>query len=176
MRSDASAVRALRPIPYKPVQTTIKYYTCSISSKRKPESLKTSVKASLTTKVRTPQWKKYLKHKWKCPECRDKLPKSDNTNTPVRSGGRDGIPGIEPAEKPPGFDNVTVRKNQPDLTNRCITLENIREAIKQETTAILKSHITDELIARFSRKRLRVLHHLICVFDHLARMTMTHTR
>ncbi|VVD06041.1 unnamed protein product [Leptidea sinapis] len=35
---------------------------------------------------------------WKCPECRNKLPKSDNTNTPVRSVVRDGIPGMEPAE------------------------------------------------------------------------------
>ncbi|VVC88110.1 unnamed protein product [Leptidea sinapis] len=64
---------------------------------------------------------------WKCPECRNKFPKSDNTNTPVRSAGRDGIPGMEPAETglspTHSFDNVTARKHKPDLTNPCITLE-----------------------------------------------------
>ncbi|VVC86783.1 unnamed protein product [Leptidea sinapis] len=81
--------------------------------------------------------------KWICQQCRSKLPKTGNLNTPVRTSNhpiaskKDYIP--NPGEE----SNVTMRiKNKntkPDNSDSCVTEEMLRIIIKQEITDSIKS-------------------------------------
>ncbi|CAH2042562.1 unnamed protein product, partial [Iphiclides podalirius] len=96
---------------------------------------------------------KESKRTWKCPECRNKQPKLDNTNTPIRAV----IPNSESIKvasghiKSPGNTNVTVRYSKQrqiiEYLDTGITLESIRETIKEELMSIVNVQITEELKA-----------------------------
>ncbi|VVC98165.1 unnamed protein product, partial [Leptidea sinapis] len=87
--------------------------------------------------------------KWICQQCRSKLPKTGNLNTPVRTSNhpiaskKDYIP--NPGEE----SNVTMRiKNKntkPDNSDSCVTEEMLRIIIKQEITDSIKSLVSEHL-------------------------------
>lgn len=90
-----------------------------------------------------------LKSVWKCPECRSKEPKTDNTNTPVRSTTNVSCSklscndSIEPS-------NITLRKkhskSSPEATSeRYITVETLRDVLKQELANTIKTLVSTQL-------------------------------
>ena len=57
-----------------------------------------------------------IKDKWMCPECLYKQPKSDNTNTPVRSTRLENYISADCNSSPPNYANVTLRTKRPQST------------------------------------------------------------
>lgn len=98
------------------------------------------------------------KTKWKCPGCRAKQPKTDNSNTPLRSEERFGIEQNSPEKagakdmSPKVDSNITLRKkfskaistDYDDSSDTPITLENIRPFIQEEFT-LMKTALVREL-------------------------------
>lgn len=94
---------------------------------------------------------------WQCPECRCKTPKADNTNTPVRgrpiSADATDVGAGESSCENLGYNNVTLRAHQRERQSQgcvCgtgITLDSIRDVIKQEISAIVQAKVTDQLKA-----------------------------
>ncbi|CAB3254179.1 unnamed protein product [Arctia plantaginis] len=88
---------------------------------------------------------------WRCPECVSKLPKQRNTNTPVRqaanpvtSPGSDYTSTVK--NDSPSCSNITFRASQQPLRHEAkLTLDNIRDVIKQEMMSIVKLKVTEEL-------------------------------
>lgn len=82
-----------------------------------------------------------LKNTWKCPECRCKQPKTDNTNTPIR-------PILNPICSPSENCNVTLR-GKPSYTTPVsaeiegdyITENKLRSILKQEIMITIKSTV-----------------------------------
>ncbi|KAH9629277.1 hypothetical protein HF086_008359 [Spodoptera exigua] len=108
------------------------------------------------------------KSAWICPECCCKQLKTDNTNTPVRLANNSGNLRRSPGRKltsspktihktqsnqntPPDLMNVTLRKNsrQPISTSysheRCFNEDTLRDIIKEELAAAVKSSFKDLL-------------------------------
>lgn len=82
-----------------------------------------------------------LKNTWKCPECRCKQPKTDNTNTPIR-------PALNPGGSSIDNCNVTLRvkpsyttPESADIEGDYITENKLRSILKQEITMIMKSTV-----------------------------------
>ncbi|CAK1595939.1 unnamed protein product [Parnassius mnemosyne] len=90
-----------------------------------------------------------LDTKWNCQQCRSKLPKTGNSNTPVRitnhpiASKEDSI--LSPSEE----SNVTTRiKNKCSKSGNsdsCVTEERLRMIIKQEITDTIKSLVSEHL-------------------------------
>ncbi|KAJ8704778.1 hypothetical protein PYW08_012098 [Mythimna loreyi] len=86
-----------------------------------------------------------LKTTWKCPECRCKQPKTDNTNTPIR-------PALNPGHTAGGYSsencNVTLRgkpsyttPESTEIESDYITENKLRSILKQELTMTIKSTV-----------------------------------
>ncbi|CAH0722350.1 unnamed protein product, partial [Brenthis ino] len=78
-----------------------------------------------------------FKNVWKCPECRSKEPKIDNTNTPVRSSTINASCSKLSCNDSMELSNITLRKkhskSSPDAaSNEYITVETLRDMLKLE--------------------------------------------
>lgn len=87
------------------------------------------------------------KNSWKCPECRSKVPKIGNTNTPVR-GSQPADEEVElPVKISPEHSNVTLRSKQNQSSKKkqevqdCLSEDKLREIIKHELTVTLQCTI-----------------------------------
>lgn len=84
------------------------------------------------------------KKRWSCPECTGKLPRGDNTDTPVRSRN-------DYLQTNVSNENVTLR-NKHSITSavdKSLTESKLREIIKEELSSTLdraiNKHVTDQL-------------------------------
>uniref|UniRef100_A0A2A4IYB9 FP protein C-terminal domain-containing protein n=1 Tax=Heliothis virescens TaxID=7102 RepID=A0A2A4IYB9_HELVI len=109
------------------------------------------------------------KASWNCPDCQSKLPKTNNTDTPVRQAARGDCSNNTTAQllhSSPTESNVTIRNKQNkqrsppespinDDTILQISKGSLRDIIKQEIASALKNVVADqfkqisELIAGF---------------------------
>lgn len=109
------------------------------------------------------------KKTWKCPDCQSKLPKTNNTDTPVRPVARADCSNNDVDQlfhSSPTESNVTIRKKQNkqtsppkspinDNTILEISKGSLRQIIKQEISSALKNIVDEqfkqinELIAGF---------------------------
>lgn len=89
------------------------------------------------------------KASWKCQECRNKKPKRDNTNTPVRS--MIDIPvGDDKNAEADELNYVTQRIHRaatysPPVEEEVLTVKNLREIIKEELSVALKTVISQQV-------------------------------
>ncbi|CAH2083312.1 unnamed protein product [Euphydryas editha] len=87
--------------------------------------------------------------KWNCQQCRSKLPKTGNSNTPVRAANHP-IASREDCILSPGEDSsVTMRiKNKCSKchsSDSCVAEDRLRIIIKQEITDTIKSLVSEHL-------------------------------
>lgn len=77
------------------------------------------------------------KANWVCPSCRSKVPKSDNSNTPVRSTALTSSSQLH--------ENITMRTKPKSSSGscNCISAESIREIIREELRSALESQILE---------------------------------
>lgn len=89
---------------------------------------------------------KEQKNTWRCPQCRSKQPKKDNSNTPVHpaSQPKSAVPPVIQDDDPLRNVNTRARKGAgPQLVEEPVTQENIREILKQELPGILKNSLKE---------------------------------
>lgn len=88
-----------------------------------------------TTKRKFKEISQEFKSTWVCPACRSKIPKGDNSNTPVRSTCTTSTTEISPTS------NVTLRRtNLANTSNQSVgnlSLENIKELIDEALDGML---------------------------------------
>lgn len=87
------------------------------------------------------------KNKWSCHECLSKLPKKDNSNTPVRSTNRAATSEVECLENL-DENNITMRTKHPrskSASDSYVTEEKMRQIIKQEMTETITSLVSEHL-------------------------------
>jgi hypothetical protein len=90
---------------------------------------------------------------WKCPECRSRQPRGDNTNTPVRHPTHLSTSDVTEAETTTVDDtgNVTIRSRKPQALeeDKYVTENTLRLILKQELSNLvekkLKHLVTEQL-------------------------------
>lgn len=93
-----------------------------------------------------------VKLKWKCLECKNKLPKHDNTNTPVRIAHQFEIDGEIDADSLSQDNNVTMRRNR--SANNFITEDKLREILKSEMIKELET-VLEATLTRLVHNQLK---------------------
>ncbi|CAG5018519.1 unnamed protein product [Parnassius apollo] len=87
------------------------------------------------------------KNNWRCQECSSKQPKSDNTNTPVRTTYRPMVSGDDTNVEEES--NITVRtkkqRSKSDTNDSYIKEDSLRSIIKQEITDTIKQLVSEHL-------------------------------
>ncbi|CAH2095172.1 unnamed protein product [Euphydryas editha] len=87
--------------------------------------------------------------KWNCQQCRSKLPKTGNSNTPVRTINHPIVSKDDCILSPSEESNVTMRiKNKCSKSGNsdsCVSEERLRIIIKQEITDTIKSLVSEHL-------------------------------
>lgn len=101
--------------------------------------------------------------RWKCPECVSRMPKSDNTNTPLRTPQppvSESKVEVDPDEQ---SCNITIRskpkcqaKEIKDQGSDYVTEATLRAVIKQELAGTIKSTIKDLFSEQMSSFKLQV--------------------
>lgn len=87
-----------------------------------------------------------------CPECCSKLPKLDNSNTPVRPSQCSGTKELSSFDE---YSNVTPRKTStktstiPQESANFVTETKLREILKQEISIALKSTVKQHIVTEF---------------------------
>ncbi|CAH1647053.1 unnamed protein product [Spodoptera littoralis] len=80
---------------------------------------------------------------WRCPECRCKQPKSDNTNTPIRAAGNSLAVSLDSSD----VCNVTLRRpanstpGERNTSSDFITEDKLRTILKHEIRVAVKTTI-----------------------------------
>ncbi|XP_041973607.1 uncharacterized protein LOC121729227 [Aricia agestis] len=94
----------------------------------------------MTMKIFSTMSSEYKKS-WKCFECQSQLPKSDNSNTPIRMQNRTNIMTSDD-DNVREVENITMRpKNKPSSVNE----EGLRNMIKQEMTSTIQKLVSEQL-------------------------------
>lgn len=87
------------------------------------------------------------KNNWNCSECRSNMPKSDNSNTPVRTTNPSAVSDDDLSECE--NRNITTRINKQrsksDNSNSYVTEDKLRKIINQELTETIKTQISENL-------------------------------
>ncbi|XP_052757609.1 uncharacterized protein LOC128202209 [Galleria mellonella] len=92
---------------------------------------------------------KDIKSIWKCPECQNKIPKSDNSNTPVRCPRSDLPTSHVVMESTSTIDNITTRskkqrRSSDSSDEGClITEDKLKRMLQKELNSILRSTIRE---------------------------------
>ncbi|XP_028167257.1 uncharacterized protein LOC114357709 [Ostrinia furnacalis] len=109
------------------------------------------------------------KRTWKCPECVSRLPKSDNTNTPLRALSSSGTAGggADGSDTDDQISNVTLRNKSKtsgiqtsdgDLhAQKYVTEATLRAVIRQELASTLKASISEHLADEISGVKLQLI-------------------
>lgn len=96
------------------------------------------------------------KSKWLCLECRSKLPKTDNSNTPVRALNRP-VASDEDCNLNLGDENVNItmrvkkQRSKSDSTDSNVSEDRLRKIVRQEMTEIV-TNLFSEHIANFKHQ------------------------
>lgn len=89
------------------------------------------------------------KTNWICQECRSKQPKSDNSNTPVRTMNRPVTSDDDTRQKLGEEGNVTIRTRKQcpklDSDETYVTEDRLRAIFKQEITETIKHLVSEQL-------------------------------
>lgn len=89
------------------------------------------------------------KNKWNCFECRSKVPKCDNSNTPIRTTSRAVASDEECILEQEEDSNVTKRikpqYSKSENSDSYVTEDKLRRIINQETTEIITRLVSEHL-------------------------------
>lgn len=107
------------------------------------------------------------KDSWKCQECRNKEPRKDNTNTPVRPAmgslppGASGSHSHGPSNDDDESSNVNRRKRRnvpppPPKDKEVLTVGSLREIIKEELAVALKTVISQQVTKQLKSMTLQM--------------------